>query len=54
MDKVKMIKTEIEELKTQLRHLLENEADRKEILEVNAKIDDLINRFYQLVYRSNL
>ena len=54
MDKVKMLKVEIEDLKTHLRHLMECEADPREILRINYQIDDLINRFYKLVHGSSL
>lgn len=48
MDELKMLKNEIEVLKTQLRRLMEDEADIKDILKVNYAIDDLINQYYCL------
>ncbi len=48
MDKVKMLKNEIESLKAHLRRLMEEKADKREILKINYEIDDLINQFYEL------
>ncbi len=49
MEEINKLKSEIELLKAKLRRFLEDdETDRKKILEVNYKIDDLILKFYHL------
>ncbi|GAB6086273.1 hypothetical protein [Alkaliphilus crotonatoxidans] len=52
MDKVKMLKNEIESLKAHLRHLMEEKADKQKILKLNGQIDDLINQFHELSKKS--
>jgi len=47
------LKSEIATLKNKLRRFLDDEeADVDEILEINFKIDDLINKFYHLQSKS--
>jgi len=53
MEDIKQLKSEIATLKNKLRRFLDDEeADVDEILEINFKIDDLINKFYHLQSKS--
>ncbi|MBM7615360.1 hypothetical protein [Alkaliphilus hydrothermalis] len=54
MEDIKQLKDEIATLKNKLRRFLEDEeSDVNEILEINFKIDDLINKFYRLQRKSS-